>query len=236
MNNKYYVPRSRKCHAIPASWNGRSETDINTEKIHGSRVRKCWQHIETGGRYTGLYLEKEWSSAGKEISKRMVEEKDYISRIYAEQKKAGKELVHISRKALDENLDIYPLLKLLEIYKKIEDAWVLYDQYNVSPWFIAGDYFQEYVTKELLSHSVIPEEISTLLTPSKPSFSAEEELAIFEISLEILSNNITFDVLPEKILARIDNLVSRFFWIPFGYDGHVTYDRNHYIESIKKVI
>ena len=136
----------------------------------------------------------------------------------------------------EHNFSDYLLDELFEKYEIIKSAWIKFDQYNVLPWFVGGDYFGSYLKNELSNIGLSDEETTILLTPAKPSFSAEEELQILGLSLEAVENKLNTPVLPEYFLKKIDDLVLKYYWVPFGLDGPTVYNRDHYIKTIKEII
>lgn len=234
---EYAIPRTRKVSPIPAYWNGRSQSDPETQKIHGIYIHELWYYI-AGGNFTALYSKKELDDIGNSLCKRIIKDQKYIPFVYKKQKTAGERLVKFSHKLREENLSKASLKKLIVLYKKIEDSWIEHDHYNVPPWFLAGDHLQEYLHKLLKEeYKMTDEDTALLLTPAKPSFSSEEERQIFELALESIDSGCDFkDPLTPKILVRIKKIVKRYYWIPYGYDGPALYDEEHYIKTIKEII
>ena len=213
---------------IPAIWNAKSHTQFPTEKLHGAKVSDAWHHVKNG-EFTAFYIEEDWERVGKFISNRIITDAGYINDIYKNQKKAGQALVFLSHEIRALGLKEKTLDELFILYEQIEVAWVNFDHINVIPWFIGGDYAQLYVHNELTSsYKLNSEDLTTLLTPSKPSFSAEEELGIFKAASNLfLGKNIETDV---------DKLIEKYYWIPFGYDGPIVYDKAHYNKTINDIV
>jgi phosphohistidine swiveling domain-containing protein len=237
MNIEYYTPRVRKVGAIPAHWNGRSQSNSKTQEVHGICIHEIWHYI-VAGNFTALYVKKEWDTVGEFLRDKMINDKGYISNVYKIQKRAGKSLVKFSHEIKKIKLADYSLDKLLLLYKELEDLWVKHDQHNVPPWFFGGDPFQQYLHEQLKEkHKVSDDDIAILLTPTKQSFSSEEERQIFGLALESIDSGCDFkDPLPPKILVQIEKLVKKYYWIPYGYDGPALYDADHYIRTIKEII
>ncbi len=237
MSEKYFIPRSRKIHPIPAHWNGCSESQPKTREIHGTCPHEIWQYIHNVS-YTSFYLQTEWDAVGEFLRDRMINDKSYIPTLYKKQKVAGKKLVKFSRRLRKSDLSKFTIEKLFQAYQDLEGAWIAHDQLNVSPWFFGGDYLHAYLQKKLSEIFLVStEDIATLLTPSIPSFSSNEEREILEVAIKTIDSGCNLDKsIPEKIERELKNLVQAYYWIPFGYDGPALYDREHYLKSIKNIL
>lgn len=225
--SKYKIGRTRKYYLIPAIWNAESQTRPETKAFHGVAVVDVWQHVKNG-ELTAFYLESDWNNAGEKMAERLITDPKYISSLYKIQKRAGKNLVKLSHKIRSYNLADFSVDQLIDFYDQLKKAWIAHDQINVPIWYIAGDFFQAKINNELSKYKLLLEDINTLLTPSKPSFSAEEELEIYKIAYNVKEEKNNF--------KKINRLVEKYYWIPFGYDGPDLYTFEHYDKLIKEIV
>jgi phosphoenolpyruvate synthase/pyruvate phosphate dikinase len=67
------------------------------------------------------------------------------------------------------------------------------------------------------------------------SFSSEEELHLYELSTKAKKEKDDL-FLSEEIISDIRKLVDKYYWIPFGYDGPLLYDEEHYKRAIRDLV
>ena len=235
MNSPYKILRSRKADVFPLGWNGVSETSSTTKALHGINFKKMWIHFKDREAIT-FYLDDEWVRIGMFLRDRMINEHEYLALTNIKQKQIGRKPIDFSRGLIKEDISEYTLAKLFDLYKKTEDAWVTFDQWNMPPWFIGGDYLQEHVRNILEKIGVSDDSIAVLLTSPKLSFSSEEELCYCRVANKIIVRGESSAKLSPEIMSEIDRLVDMFYWIPFGYDGPSMYDQNHYKKTIEELL
>jgi len=234
---KYIIPRYRKALPVPCLWNGINQSHPDAKKIHGAMLKQQW-NSNKDGKFYAINVKKDWDRVGLFIKDRLVNEEDYLKNTYKKQLELGEELVNFSNEILKTDLNKKETKELLELYGELQEKWLVFDRTNVPAWFMGGDFFQEHIQNEIkkIATSISDEEFTKLITTPEPSFSALEELGIFKILKEIKEKKSTDFEQEETILKKIDKLVEEYYWIPFGYDGPTTYDRKHYIKTIKELL
>lgn len=209
------------------------------------------------GEFTQIQVEKDWQELGRFLLDRFLNEEAFVKNTYARQHAAGKELELFSRKVREANLSRTPLEGLVDLYSQLQEGWLVYDQTNVLPWFVGGDFLYEHVREQLKTRfpELNEKEFLLLASPTQKSFSAEEELKLLKLALEAKTacargfqywldataggndeSGEKLDLLPQKILAGLDELVREYYWIPFGYDGPAVYDRKYYAKALSEVV
>ena len=227
MESKYKVLRVRVFkYNIPCIWNGISQTSKETKKIHGAAQKDQWNLFENG-RMTSASVQKNWAKVGNFLKDRLFNDPSYLSLIHQQHIELGKQAVDFSRDVLNKKLDSLPLEELVKLYEELQKHWLDFDEVNVPPWFIGGDYFQAELREKLSKLS--DEEFTILITPAERSFSADEELEILELVLKVAKGE---DISSSVITKGIEELIKKYFWIPFGYDGPDLYDAKHYQTEI----
>lgn len=220
---------------IPADWNGMSQSGSRNAEIHGKALTKLWQVVYRHD-YTGAYLENEWNEVGEHIKNKIIAEPEYLPHIYVKQKEAGLKLVKRSHAIRESDLQSWALDELFDAYAEIRRLWVEHDQWNVYPWFVAGEQFHAFVEAELKRNGCSGQDIEILSTIPELSFSGKEELRILQLAEKAESCGIDRKNLAKKFKSEIERLVEDYYWIPFGYDGPQTYDNDHYVKSIAALI
>jgi phosphohistidine swiveling domain-containing protein len=231
--SQYQITRTRKIHPVPAVWNGISHTSEQVKNNHGIALESDWT-ICLKGDFTAVHQSDDWNRVATFLCDRMVEDPIYLATQYDKQRVAGQSLVKLSRKLIAQSFNDLSISELINHYKEIQSGWLEFDQLNVFPWLIGGPHYQSHLSEALLSSgATIPDEdFETLITNPKLSFSAEEELKLLNLALKLQTNGSS----PQDHLAEIDELVDLYYWIPFGYDGPVVYDRNHYINTLQTLL
>jgi phosphoenolpyruvate synthase/pyruvate phosphate dikinase len=243
---KYKILRSRKIRLSPAFWNGVSQTSPETATIHSARISKLWMIFEQG-HLTMVYFADDWESVGQALLERTLREERYLTDIYAEQLKLGKQLVKHSRRTLSKSLEVFTIERLLREYEKLKSLWLSYDRTNVLPWHVMGDYLKDYIYKELHEHSpeLTDEDFLLVTMPTSKSFNLEEELASYRLALQMkrhlgpvakLDLPVNINELPEKVRNLLQRTAEKFGWIPFGYDGPEIWDVHYYLTRINELI
>lgn len=204
--------------------------------IHHIVPTNIWNYLENE-ELAAFYLEEEWTKIGEYITQRIINDKKYIPFVYKLQKERGKMLVAISKEIRKSKLQNLDLNQLFAEYEKLEDAWIHFDHVNVAPWFIGGEYLQTYLRGQLEILGVPEKAIATLLAPSELSFSAEEELGILKIALKIkgAARKKKEQTIFDDSKKAIHNLVKKYHWIPFGYDGPDLYDFKYYEKAVLEI-
>jgi len=212
---KFHIFRIRKNALIPVSWNYTSQTSSFVKKIHGISFPKTYAYLGDGYS-TQFYEQKYWDKVCNYLFKKILKEPKYIPEIYKKQRKAGENLIKLYKKIKKTNLKKKSTNQLFKLYKEIESKWLILDGINVPPWLFGGDLLQQHIYN-LLKNKLTDLEIQTLITPSFLSFSMEEERDLLKLLLG---------------KADIKDLVEKYHWIPFGYDGTDLYDEAYYKKQI----
>ncbi|OGE87800.1 MAG: hypothetical protein A3J07_03755 [Candidatus Doudnabacteria bacterium RIFCSPLOWO2_02_FULL_49_13] len=220
----YRIMRTRKYYyPIPSIWNTISESTPKTKQIHGINFSHVWLHWRDFD-YNQIYRDQEWQKVCTFITDRIIKDKTYVSNVYQKQIKLGQRLVAFSHQIIKLDLSKYSIKRLLDLYQKIHQGWLGYDQVCTLPWFCGADNLRDYIFKLLEAKKVSAEKFIILSSAPVRSFSANEELDLLKLALSKKLDKKSLDV-----------LVDKYFWIPFGYDGPATYDREHYRTTLKEL-
>lgn len=225
-----YIFRARKrTGLVPVFWNGVSQTMEQTRKLHGAAPRKQWQVFDSNQKLTIFVLKTEWEKTSNLIAAKILGEKNFLKNLFLKQKGVGlKAELFVKNNHKSKNLKLLSINKLLSLYEKIYRMWLLFDHTNVSSWLYGADLVQENIKKELQRKGLNSDETETLFTCPQMSFSAEEELELFLLALSY-KQGLKRDIL----IKKIKRLSSKYYWIPFGYDGPNLNDDIHYFQIIK---
>lgn len=222
MSTAYRIMRVRKNLLIPGIWNTESQSSLKTRMIHGRNLH-LWIILESGS-YIQVYLEREIEEASASIFQKIFKDRNYVSKMYAAQLVAGRDLVKLSQKIIGADLSKFSIAELMRVYQQIQQGWVKYDQINVLPWFLGADKLRNYIYSML--PGISSGEFELLLTSDEKSFSAQEEQGILDAALLAKKSKVS--------MSAARKLADRYFWIPFGYDGPATYDADHYSKAIRE--
>lgn len=138
----------------------------------------------------------------------MYDDQTFLTNIYNKQKDLGEKAIAYTKDACSD---------IQKGMLDIQNLWMEFDLYNVYPWFVAGDLYQEMVLEDI---DISPSEINDLVTNPNPSFSSFEEELLLRVAIG------------EK---PISELVSKYFWIPFAYDGPIVNTEESYTKEIAKI-
>ncbi|MBN1162690.1 hypothetical protein JXA34_03025 [Patescibacteria group bacterium] len=244
-DNKYRMLRARKLKLVSCMWNYTSRTHPVTEELHGTRLPQAWTLFEPNGDLTSFVVENEWKLMEEHFKKLYIEDPLYLPKIYNTQLEQGRKLMSISEKIMEEPLGEYTINKLINRYRKIKDNWEKYNSFNSIPWLVGGDSLGKHLLEESMRFDMEPEEYRVMSMNPEKSFSLDEEYQVVKLCLDIVSGrqksvfkkrNVDFIKLPGWIQDAIDQLVEKYYWVPFGYDGPNLYDREYYIAEICKYL
>lgn len=235
LTTKYKLLRSRKLDLFPSIWNGLSQTGPTTKSIHGGYMTHYWQYQKDRNCKT-FHLQSEWKKMSDYFLEKILRDGEYIPRVYKEQKEKGLQLVAFSEEILRRDLSSFSLNDLLSLYRNIQERWTKFDQYNVAPWYVGGDLLNQHLKDVAKTKGLNDDEINILLTLPELSFSSEEELGLAKIVCAIMEDGREFWQERRGVLSQINVLVRKYYWIPFGYDGPLTYDQEHYKQAIADML
>ena len=233
---KYKVIRNRKCQPLPAVWNGEYQTSEENRLIHGSVLKKIFQFYENGN-LVQFYDEDDWDLVAEKTKNRIVEDASYVSEVFKKQLDAGEKLADVANEYRGTDLSKFTTEELIKLLEELNRDNNTFNSYNVTPWFIGGDKVHEYIesaVRRLGEFSL--DKFQSLISPDVLSFSGDEERMQLEIAFEIRKQNFSYDRLPEEILQRVNILVQKYAWIPFGYDGPDLNDQAFYLNAIQKLV
>lgn len=229
----YHTLRKRDVDPIPVLWNTYSQVSAVNEEMHGCKITNSWLTFR-GGQFQNFYLAEEWNEVSNYLSQRLLTDDGYLPHLYNLQKAAAEKIEAYITGVRHQDLKGKSNDELLALYGEAQECWIQYDQPNVYPWFVGGDMFQQRVRERMvtLAPNLTDDEFTILVTPPHLSFSGVEELELAKVAQLVRANQLDIANLPEEVLALLDGIVERFYWIPFGYDGPTTYDRGHYLQVL----
>jgi phosphohistidine swiveling domain-containing protein len=222
----FIVPRARQVDMVPQIWNGYSETGSGTLKYYPNKLNNIHYFFENRGS-TIVYLQKEMDGCGKLILKKYLKDKNFLSKIVKLHNRLGKEGEQLAWQVLG-RLNEIEGAEILAKLKQIQKAWIDFDQVNVLAWFIGGEYLKEYLSEVLTSkYHVLPREMETLFAAKILSLPTQEELVVLKLALKYQDG--TPD---QKVFHRLER---EFGWIPYGYDGPIFWDQQHFKKKFLKL-
>jgi phosphohistidine swiveling domain-containing protein len=180
-----------------------------------------------GIKLTQYYYTDEWDNVGRTIAKKIWDEANYLDNLYEKQLQLGYKMVKTVNGLKTVDFYSYNLNKLEILLYKLYKKWLEFDEFNVSPWFIGGDFFQKRWATEILKSTldITDEDLEVLQTPAFNSFAHNEEVDIIKSTIEVKHGN--------KILDSVCNYLSNAWgWINFGYDGPEIFSSKYYNELI----
>jgi len=241
-SGKYKVMRRRKALPFPCIWNGLSQTDDRTRELHGD-AQDLMYYFFSEGMIADAHPKSSWDRISDTIVKRIMGDKGYLDSVYKKNLEYGKKLVLESNEVLKRDLSHLDIHQLLEEYDSLKKAWILFDQTNDPPWFIAGDSFHAIVRKTIMeNHPELKDpDFLALTTPSAPSQVMREELDVLGLVAEVkrdrkamdaLSEFKGLEALPPDIARRFAILEGEYGCIPYGYDGPTMWGVDHYMGKV----
>lgn len=221
--DKYLIMRDRKVMLSPCYWNMISQTSFEVYKIYKTNLKFEWQHFKEG-RCTQFYLNKNWKQASDFISKKILNDKNFIKKLLIKLKQGEGMINEFFKK--NKKLDYKNLTfkELINTANKIKKLWLKYDCINVPVWYIGGDKFQKIVNDKLN----IPEQnFLFLTTPIKKTAVSQLEYELLKYARLVKKNKKNIEKIAEK-------LSQDYGWIPFGYDGLEYWDKKYFIKKLSK--
>jgi len=219
----YKVLRTRKYYPYPSDWNIIVHSSKEAAEICGLSFSNIY-FLHDKGFVTALYSTEEWLEIGKRILEKITSNEEFISGIFSEQKRRGERLKEISNsviKQLDQEKD-NSTKSLGELALEVKSHWIEYNNLELC-WYVGADFLKEHVLEEIEKDNsqFSSEDFQAAVVPAKETFSAQEETDILEAGISIASAG-------SSIEKETDDLLKKYYWIPFGYDGPTTYDAAHY--------
>lgn len=219
---------------FPSYWNVISESGKLTKKLHGVNFKSVYL-LYRDGYYLLSHRADEFEKLSIFVSNRLLKNNLYLKNIYKLHINECKNSLKYIKKLKNYNLSKLALNDLLSQIKNLQKHWVKLDEINVLPWFVGGDGYQKLVFDKLaLYYNLSQEEFDKLVLSPEKSFSADEELEIYRLALKIKNNEYTIN--SKQCLETINELINKYYWILFGYDGPLIYNQKHYISTIDEVL
>jgi len=173
---------------------------------------------------------------------------------YSTMVKYGEKIVSnlMEKKYYDKKMERWRLLckELNQMFKKLEETdlkrlpnealYELYDAFDkrYGEWWGFGQvaenigYYCEEVLKDALNDEHFKMHFNVLVTPTKPSFTNEEEHHLYKIAKEIQKNGFG----SKKAKALLVEHANMFHWIENNYHETKALDESYFIEKVKALV
>ena len=222
----YVIPRAREVDMTPQIWNGFSETGQGTLKFYPKKIQTIHYFFENRGS-TIVYLQKEIEGCGTAILNKFLKNKKFIGHILINHHRLGKRCEKYAWDIL-KNADTLMTSQLFQKLEQIQKLWITFDQANVSAWFLGSEPLQKHILSKLQqNYRLIPDETETLFFANTLSLTTQEEIASIESALLLKWG--------KDIRKKIQLLIKKYGWIPYGYDGPIFWDQKFFLKKIKQL-
>ncbi len=223
---KYLIMRDRKRIGIaPLCWNPISHTSLAAKKLYKTGITIEWM-VSKDGRARTIFMKDNWSRVANIISEKLLKEKGYFERLQKRLKIEAIKMEKFLQRMKKENISKLRYNELINLANKIKKMWLDYDVINVYAWYIGGDEFKEKIDKLLnLSH----EEFLFLTTPT-------EKTEVSKLEYELLKYTKLIKKGKSDLGKTAEKLSNSYSWIPLGYDGLEYWDKNHFVNELKKKV
>ncbi len=218
---EFITPREREYALAPVYWNSLAQTSEEIKKLYGVAIDAHRLLFRKG--HMRLAINKaEWDRVSSFVAGQILEKESYFVAIKNKTFEAKKKIEKLIHRLEDIDFAQCSFPKLVSEARNIQEAFMSYDTASVYAWFTAGDEVKRLAGEHL---GIASEELDIISLPSAPTI-------VTQMEEDILVAASQGDTSPEKL----DSLASRYFWVPFGYDGPTTWDAGHFREMIQKKI
>lgn len=223
-HDSFFIPRNREMLITPASWNLITQTSPITKSIHGD-VLQIERNILNNTRLNTVILQDDWDRVGNHIAEKLFTNENYFTNVSSQQDKAIQHIHDFLGEIKTYTISTFTTSQLLDLVTAIQERWLEYDMINVPPWFIGGDTFKNRVQEYL---SIPEQDFLFLTTPEQKTFVSQLEQELLDVIYNFKKGTIS------NLEEIAQTLSEKYGWIPFGYDGLVYWDSNHFVKIIKE--
>ncbi len=221
-DDELIVMRERQQMLSPTYWNPVVETSLDTEKTYGLAMKNAYM-IFNDGKVMLVVVKNDWDNIAETISEKIVSNETFFQSIEEKTNFAKQEIenfVTLNKEKAIESLDFDSLIVLAN---EVKELFIKFDAASLFAWFVAGDLVGSKIQNIL---QISKEDLEIISTPDDKAIVSQMEESILRLSLD---NNL-------DIVSASNELAEKYYWVPFGYDGPVVWDKEYFENLIKHKI
>jgi len=191
---------------------------------------------------------EQFIAAGNYFNKKIGYDPEFLNNLFANTRRSFREIEIFIKKLSAANLSAISNKRLLGWYKRFRDLWVECGRWGVIPMYMdmsdekISERIKNSITKELRSYGEPEIIFSRLVTSLKNTHIYKEQIAVLRLLVAWRKNEKlwlaflkrkSFGDLPKEMQAGVGNLIKRFGWMQYYYDGQAG-NTDYYFDLLKR--